>query len=284
MLPADSVLHGSAFFRYLVWPLMLPVRLYLRHAPWLRGKGIITRKLVLPLLPREPHYYEVAVPGGGRVALRYRDTLGWTSLLFRQFEAAELNWAVGALAPGDVAMDIGANVGLFTVALAKAVGPSGKVICVEPMPDNVRLLQANVEGNGLKNVHAHCCAVGDHSGHADLQLADDAAYPSLIRVAENRGTGKSLRVPLRTLDEIWTSLESPPVRLVKIDVEGAEHMVLAGAGNMLARCRPDLLLEANDAVSLSKLKSILEPLGYEFVQPPGFAAHDFLARTKDEAR
>jgi FkbM family methyltransferase len=271
------MLGSEPMFR-LLWPLLLPVRLYIRYFPWLRGKGMIIRSLVLPVLPREPALMSAAVPGGLKVSLRYRETLGWSTLLFGPFECHEMKYVARYLQPGDTAFDVGANVGLYTVAMAGAVGSQGTVIAVEPMPENLALMQRNLQSNMLDNVRAFGCAAGDADGLAQLHLANDSAYPSLLEVEERRGTGRSLTVRLRMLDDIWSECGQPNVRFIKLDVEGAELSALKGALGLLRTSRPAMLLEANSADSLRDLRKFFAQIDYTLTQPPGFLPHNFWAQ------
>ena len=100
----------------LIWLLLYPVRLYLRRFPIQRGKGILLRRVIMPLLPRAEAEFDLPVPpGAARVGVRYRETLGLSSLLYGTFELAELNFVSQYLRPGERAIDIGANVGIFSV-------------------------------------------------------------------------------------------------------------------------------------------------------------------------
>ena len=272
------MLPGSETLFRVLWPLVWPVRLYVRYMPWLRGKGVLIRNVLLPLLPHEPVLLKAKVPGDRTVLLRYRETLGWSTLLFGDFEAKELAHVVRYLRPGDVAFDVGANVGLYSVATAGAVGASGQVICVEPMPQNIAMIQRNARENRLDNIHCVACAVSDSQGTAQLHLANDSAYPSLLAVEENRGTGRTLTVAMRTLDDIWQEAGTPAVRFIKLDVEGAELQALRGATRLLASCRPAVLFEANSQQAFAQLSGFFESIGFTLSQPAGFLPHNHWAQ------
>lgn len=79
------------------------------------------------------------------------------------------------------------------------------------------------------------------------------------------------------LDDLWKEIGSPPVRFVKVDVEGAEADVLRGAQMMLRATLPVLLLEANCQEALIRLQELLDQIGYTLTQPPGFQAHNYIA-------
>jgi FkbM family methyltransferase len=251
--------------------------MYLRYFPMHRGKGLLLRHLVLKALPDAPAQFEMPLPGGARIRLLYQETIGWSSLLYGPFEDAELQFLARSVRPGDIGFDVGANVGLYTVVLGRAVGPTGQVIAVEPVPANALRLREQVELNELKNVRVVSAAIGAAQGSIHLNLADDAAYASIGKVAEARGTGRTIEVPMLRLDDLWKEIGSPPVRFVKVDVEGAEADVLRGAQLMLRSTRPVLLLEANCQEALMRLKELLVDIGYTLTQPPGFQTHNYIA-------
>lgn len=268
--------HSGTWFNWL-WSLLWPVRCYLRYFPLHRGKGLLLNRLLLPSLPATPATFETILAGGGRIRLQYQETIGWSTLLYGPFEDTELRYLTELVRPGDTVFDIGANVGLFSVVLGCAVRAEGRVISAEPVPINALRAKENFELNRLSNVQLVNAAVGSAEGTIQLNLANDSAYPSVIQVAESRGSGESIEVQLRTLDSLWCEIGSPEVRFVKIDVEGAELDVLRGAVQMLRCTQPVFLLEANSSNSLEDLRRELEPIGYRFIQPPGFVVHNYLA-------
>lgn len=125
---------------------------------------------------------------------------------------------------GDIFVDVGANVGHLTLAAANMVGPVGRVFSLEPHPKTARYLCGNVTLNGVKNVTVIRAAAGECPGAARLtsRRSDDLNFIS------NRG----IEVPVVTLDSFIPELS---IRLLKVDVEGAELMVFKGARKTLAR-------------------------------------------------
>lgn len=263
------------FFPF-IWALLLPVRFYLRQFPIQRGKGILLRHIVVPLLPPTEAEFELQLPGSGKIALRYRETLGLSSLLYGTFELAELDFARSYLRPGDGALDIGANVGIFSVVLGGVVGESGRVLAFEPSPANIARLQANLNRNGLGMVQIFPCALGSAESQMTLHLATDPAYPSLMAVESGLADGTGVLVEVRRLDGVWEAAGRPDIAFVKMDVEGAEPDVIRGASNLLQSCHPTLLVEANSPEQFEILRELLAPLGYQAAQPKGFAPHNHL--------
>lgn len=260
----------------LIWALLYPVRLYLRKFPIQRGKGILLRRIVTPLLPPADTEFDLAVPGAAWVSLRYRETLGLSSLLYGTFELAELTFVSRYLRSGEMAMDIGANVGIFSVVMGTAVGASGRVIAFEPVPANIVRLGANLRKNGLSNVQVSPLALGISDGQMMLCMATDPAYPSLRKVQGDFGNGIDVPVQVRSLDGVWEELGRPNIAFVKMDIEGAEVDVLRGASRFLLTCRPTLLVEANSVEELDALRGQLCNLGYRHVRPEGFVPMNHL--------
>lgn len=254
----------------LIWTLLYPLRLYLRQFPIQRGKGILLHRIVTPLLPPVDTEFDLAVPGAARVGLCYRETLGLSSLLYGTFELAELTFVSRYLRPGDMVMDIGANVGIFSVVMGTTVGASGRVFAFEPVPANVLRLGKNLRKNGLDNVQVFPLALGISDGEMMLRMATDPAYPSLREVQGGFDNGTEVPVQVRSLDSVWEELGRPDIAFTKMDVEGAEADVLRGASRFLATCRPTLLVEANSVEELDSLRAQLYSLGYRHVRAEGF--------------
>lgn len=137
----------------------------------------------------------------------------------------------GLLKPGMRVVDVGANIGYYLLLFQQAVGPGGGVVCIEPSAENLPELRRNISINGMHNVELHEVALGEHEGRVGLH--------SGINSGVTEGTVDApYEVPLRRLD----TLVNAPVDFVKIDVEGYEGQVLAGAERILVR-RPVLFLE-----------------------------------------
>jgi len=162
------------------------------------------------------------------------------------------------------AVDVGANIGYYTLLLRDMVGPNGRVLAIEPSVENFSELRRNVEQNGLTNVEIVCCAVGSQS--------TQIGFTSGINGRITDQSGADHLVEMRPLD----SLISHPVDFIKIDVEGYEQRALEGSRNVLAAHRPILLLEfhphyiARYGGSLQDVLAILSPIysSIEFFDVP----------------
>lgn len=172
----------------------------------------------------------------------------------------------GALAlapPGAVVIDVGANLGEWSVPLAKAVGPAGRLLSIEPNPVVADALAATLRINNLAQASVLPVALSDVDGVGHLSLtAGDSGLSRLSAAA----TGAA-RVPLRSLDSVIAEHALMRVDFIKIDVEGHERQVLAGAADTLRRFRPALVFESghetpDDRAAIAKT---LEAAAYDVV-------------------
>lgn len=188
-------------------PLGLQLRAYKRDAV---GRGLYRRKMHEPIL---------------------------TNLLLTRFaNPAERNF-----------IDVGANIGYFTCLMSQLAGPAGKVLAVEPEPQNLVLLRENIAINKLTNVEVHPCALGASEGTALLGLykPSNRGRHSIVDAAAK----PQIRVPVRTLDDLArdSGTGGKSWSLVKIDVEGYEAFVLDGAKETLPRIET-LVMEFSPAL------------------------------------
>ena len=181
---------------------------------------------------------------------------------------------VRILRPGDCVIDIGANVGYYTMVAAKLVGPTGCVHAFEAAPRTFAGLQTNATLNPAANIHVHGQAVTDRYGETEFftAAADRTGYSSIRDLGEQ--TAAVATVPAISLDSILAEL--PRTRLVKIDVEGAELLVLRGMRGLIERDRPHVLLELDDAF-LRELGADAAQL-CEFLTRSGYTLSRIVAR------
>jgi FkbM family methyltransferase len=175
------------------------------------------------------------------------------------------------LRDGATFVDVGAHIGYFSLKAAKAVGPGGRVIAVEPNPETVAKLQGNVRASGANVVTVQPVACSDSEATLDFFAADtlNTGQSSLSAAnASQAGQARSYRVRARPLDAILQEAGVSRVDVIKIDVEGAELMVLRGARETLARHRPVVVLELEDSLlrqmgaSVSEVTAFLNAQGY----------------------
>lgn len=269
-----SVTRSDPSIRAGQWMLTAPLRLYLRRFPIKRGKGI-AHAILMQTAMREPQALDVRLPCGAHLEISTGEVIGQNLAIHGEFETAELTACSRLARSGTTAIDVGANVGIFTLTLAHAVGASGRVIALEPLAHNYSRLLDNIARNGFGQVEALLAAAGATLGFVDMESDGDPAYVSMrgrMVAATNIGN----RVPVRTLDEVWHAAHRPMVSFVKIDVEGFEPAVISGAGELLAACRPHMLVEAPTDELRNAVTRALGTFGLAPTQPPGFEPWNYL--------
>lgn len=182
---------------------------------------------------------------GVRLFIDLSDHAIGLNILRGQYEQDEIRFVRGLLKRGDCAIDVGGHIGFFTMQMAEAVGPEGRVYAFEPLDANADLLERSIAENGFSGrVRFQRAAAGAASGTATLTfpvetLNSGGAYLLRDGSAPLSGNRKK-EVPLVALD----SLDLPrPVRVIKMDVEGAEPQVMQGAARILKTDRPVILSE-----------------------------------------
>jgi FkbM family methyltransferase len=171
---------------------------------------------------------------------------------FKDTEPHVLKWLREGLGRGDVALDVGANVGFMTLVMSRSVGRSGKVFAFEPSTANLALLRYHCDKNRLANVRIMSEAVcGAHRQSAPFYLLQGgdsssnslmfgrAHVPNLDR--ELHSSQQKIIVETVTIDGFCEERSINP-RVIKIDVEGAEYDVIEGMRNTLHASRPIVIL------------------------------------------
>lgn len=185
---------------------------------------------------------EFALPCGGRFMYPLNSAIGKT-MYAGGFENAELAFVRHSLQPGAVVIDVGANGGIYAVTAARQIGPTGHVYAFEPATAEVAILRKNVEINNLTNVTVIESAVSHETGTAQFAIADDGALNSLAQTGHpDQHVTKWETVKTITLDDFVRETSIPRVDFLKIDVEGAEKLVLDGAKELLASVTPLTIL------------------------------------------
>ena len=192
-------------------------------------------------------------------------------LIVGGYEAMQQLLLKSLLQPGDHMVDVGANLGLFTVLAGTIVGPTGHVLAVEPVPRILEHLQRNVHRNHLRNVTIFEGVATDRSQLCEIHTSEGAEeYSSLNKIAHpdaQRNKHDTLEVQGLPIDELVSKYRLEP-RVLKVDTEGAEGLVFTGALATLRAYRPILLSELDDRLlkgfgwSSGKVIQLLNDAGY----------------------
>jgi FkbM family methyltransferase len=177
------------------------------------------------------------------------------------------------LPPGGTFIDVGAHIGFHSLKAARKVGPTGKVVSVEPNPDTLIQLRDNIHRSvAASQVVVQPVACADKESTLELFAANVAntGMSSLSQsTAEMEGSGSRMfKIPARPLDTLLAELKIDRVDAIKIDVEGAEMLVLKGARATLERFHPFIVMEMKEDqlkamhTSTAELAQFLSSLGY----------------------
>ena len=244
---------------------------HLRHATFERGKYYPMRLEALSLLVE-------LEPG------LFMRPLGFPNVdlgIIRQgtIEPETVHAFAALLAPGMTVLDVGANVGLFTLVAAHRVGPTGRVHAFEPTPELAAHIVRNLELNGLENIAVNPIAISDTLGHATLHMPepDDPGENSIVYSTPGARTREVFTV---TLDDYVDRHRIGRVDVIKIDIAGAEMLALHGAAGLLSgdgspvlvmELRPTML--AHSGLCPDDMLELLASYGYAFYPIAVDSAH-----------
>jgi len=203
-------------------------------------------------------------------------------LLSGTWEVTETSFVRRSLKPGMHVVDVGANLGWFTVQMSRLVGEGGSVTSFEPRQDIYRYLCKTVTANGLSNVVAHNFALGAASSQSLIQWARSDENPGGThlsnRAADDDGDLGIVvqKTDVRTLDEVLQGR----VDFIKIDVEGAEKLVFDGATRILERDRPIILSEMAPE-SLAGVSGVLINDYFAYLANKGYEVFEIVSADKE---
>ncbi len=158
--------------------------------------------------------------------------------IYEKYEPRLLEVIEKEIKPGEVIVDLGANIGYYTLIFARLVGEKGRVYAFEPDPENFALLKKNVEINGYKNVVLVQKAVSNLTGKTRLYLSDENVGDH--QIFDSKFGRKSIEIETVSLDDYF---KDEAVDFVKIDIQGAEQAALEGATKFLQNNKPKIVTE-----------------------------------------
>ena len=193
----------------------------------------LTNWTIRKLLPKQVEIH------GATVVLNPTDPVVSGALHFGVYEKAETRFFQSACRDGMTFLDVGANLGYYTALAARAVGPNGRVLAVEPDPDSFGYLEQTIAANAVGNVEAFPVAASDAPATLPLYIStDNRGDNRLYASGEDR---PQVEVAARPLDALLRENKIDTVDLIKIDVQGYEPKVIAGLRETIA-ASPNLTL------------------------------------------
>ncbi|WP_345943680.1 FkbM family methyltransferase [Streptomyces sp. SID3212] len=214
-------------------------RWYVRYVPGTLGKAPLIARSLNVGLREQPRHAVARTVFGDRFAVDTVDLIQRFIYMFGVWEPHLSHWLRARLRPGDVFVDVGANIGYFSVLGSRLVGASGKVVSVEASPEFHRRLLIQAHLNECENIRAVNCGVSDKSETLRFTLASSRNMGANSIVPYDGPIESTFGIDAHPLAEILTSEEVARIRVMKIDVEGAEGAAVRGLLPILDHLRSD---------------------------------------------
>ncbi|MFI1826631.1 FkbM family methyltransferase [Streptomyces sp. NPDC020412] len=213
---------------------------YVRNTPGSFLKGALAARFLSAYLRDHPRRRVVEARFGARYATDSRDLIQRYISLFGVWEPHMTHWLQGRLRPGDVFVDVGANVGYYAILGSQLVGRGGRVVAIEASPDFHRRLLQHVALNQCENVRAVNSAVSDRHATLSFSLVSSRNTGANSIVPYDGPVESTFEMAAYPLGELLEPDEIARARVIKIDVEGAEGSVVRGLAPLLGRLRQDV--------------------------------------------
>jgi FkbM family methyltransferase len=186
--------------------------------------------------------------GGGKMILDTNNELAQRIRCEESFEPAVRQEVQRIASQGINVIDVGANIGYFTILASRLIGSDKRVFSFEPQARVVKQLRRNIEFNALGNVEVFQFALSDTRGVATFNIPPDGDEAfGCLQVNGRFTVVETVEVETRRLDDVFHDLGEPKIGLIKLDAEGAELLILRGATRLLsAKNKPCLIFEANE--------------------------------------
>ena len=189
-------------------------------------------------------------------------------LLFKTHEPITTKLISRTLKKGITCLDIGGNLGYYTLLESKIVGNKGKVIVIEPSPENFRYLQKNLKLQDTSNVEAYNFAAGDKNGYTRFLIYEQSNGCMTIPEGEEaQFPGDVIKVPSKKIDSFLEEIQVNKIDFIRMDVEGYEYHIFQGMKNTLEKFKPAIQIEIHkNLMGKQKTKEFFKNLqnyGYE---------------------
>ena len=198
-------------------------------------------------------------------------------LIYEGFEKNEIDYIEKSLNNGDIFVDIGANIGLFSLIASQLVGEKGKVISFEPSPITFNRLQENINLNKFSNIEVVNKGISDNVGKLSINLYEEGfdAWNSFAPPSANfNRPSKKIDVEVNTLDSELKRIDKNKIKIIKIDVEGWEKFVLLGAEDILTNYSPIIMMEFTESNTFSAGYMVQDL--YDILVAKGYIWHEII--------
>ena len=216
-------------------------RACVRYGPAGPGRERLWRDRVEPYLAWHSHQFSARTVFGSRLRGDTQEILQQHVYYFGVWEPNLTRWLQSRLQPGDVFIDVGANVGYFTLLASRLVGERGSVFAIEASPTIYERLAAHVARNRASNVRALNRVAAREAGRRTVYIGP-ASHTGLTTINAEAGWPPEAEADAAPVPDLVGDAAWRQARLIKIDVEGAEDEVVAGMAGALAHARPELEL------------------------------------------
>ena len=206
----------------------------------------------------------IAVSKGG-IKLALRPSVGESFTFYENIIRRDYLGSGVALGPGSTVLDIGANIGTFSILAASIVGPGGRVLAFEPVTETFERLRENVALNGLDNVECRCAAIDGKEGTLTLQVSRKSAL-STAHMGNRDGVDQnSVTVPCLTLESVLSDRSIGRIHLMKVDCEGSEYKILESLTPEVAARIDQIAMEVHQIPGRNHegLRATLDALGFD---------------------
>ena len=246
----------------------------------------IKKRTYIPPSPTPPNQDEIweslfndaqqfvyLIDNGTKIILN-KDSI-YCKLIYFGFEESEIKFLRKFLKKGDTFIDIGANIGLYSIYASKIVNNNGKVIAFEPTPTTFERLRQNILLNNLTNIEANNMGLSNKKSVLKLHISTDGhdAWNSFADL-DNIVISEEINVNVDTLDSYINKKMIQNIKLIKLDVEGWEKYVIEGAANLLKRKdAPVFMVEFTEANAFASGYYLGEI--YDFMKNHGYSWYSY---------
>jgi FkbM family methyltransferase len=235
-------------------------RRYVRFAPGTVGKARIVDQYLNASLRDRPITRDVVLCDGTRVCVDTRDIVQRYLYQFGIWEPSLTSWLTRTLRPGDVFVDVGANIGYYALLAARLVGNRGSVVAIEPSPVAHAALRRNVARNHADNVRLVSYAVAEDHHELAFYEPKPGAHSVTTSVRTRDDQIPAFRTRAHPLSSLLTAEELGAARVIKIDIEGGEYAALAGLVPVLSGACEDMeiVVEVSESLLARQSRTIAD--------------------------